>query len=137
MHSFFHGNCFNILKAKSHDTRTRDTEETKIRVFDTRHDDPRNRTRGTRFIYIVKNYIYILKKYIKIYIFLKLEVYTMYINHNIIQLKFDNDESVIKLSMNHELWNHKLHIWYFSLNHKNQNVLHRYRENATDKYKIE
>ena len=49
------------MQSKSHDTRTRDTEDTKIRVFDTRHDDPRNRTRGTRFIYILKNYIYIIK----------------------------------------------------------------------------
>ena len=46
-----------------------------------------------------------LKKYIKVYILKKLEVYTMYINHNNIQLKIDNDESesIIKLSMNHEL----------------------------------
>ena len=59
-----------VMYPKSHDTRTRDTEDTKIRVFDTRHDDPGNRTHGTCFIYIyIKNFIYILKKYINIYIF--------------------------------------------------------------------
>ena len=67
------------MEAKSHDTRTQDTEDTKMQVFDMRHADRGNRTWGT------------------------LEVYTMYINHNIIKLKFDNDESIIKLSMNHEL----------------------------------
>ena len=35
---------------------------------------------------------YTLYIYIKIYLFKKLEVYTMYINLNIIQLKVDNDE---------------------------------------------
>jgi hypothetical protein len=56
------------FEAKSPDTWTRDTEDTKIRVSDTGTTTPGNRTRRTRYKYIKKT-IYI---YIYIYIYIKL-----------------------------------------------------------------
>ena len=41
-------------RAKSPDTGTRDTEDTEIRVCDTGTTTPGNRTRRTRYIYILK-----------------------------------------------------------------------------------
>ena len=131
----------NWLETKSHDTRTLDTEDTKIRVFDTRHDDPRNRTRGTRFIYIyiLKNDIYIKKIHKDLHFLKTRSIYNHQCTSIIISFNCEIWQWWISNKIINESWtlNHKLHIWYFWLNHKNQNVLHRYRENAIDKYKIE